>query len=56
MALLAGVSVEYYTRIERGRAGSVSDDVIDGRRAQHAADAAALKASSTQIVKSFRIG
>ncbi|WCO68063.1 helix-turn-helix transcriptional regulator [Iamia majanohamensis] len=30
VALLAGVSVEYYTRIERGRAGSVSDDVIDG--------------------------
>ncbi len=30
VALLAGVSVEYYTRIERGRAGSVSDEVIDG--------------------------
>lgn len=30
VALLAGVSVEYYTRIERGRAGVVSDDVIDG--------------------------
>lgn len=30
VALLAGVSVEYYTRIERGRVGSVSDDVIDG--------------------------
>ncbi len=30
VALLAGVSVEYYTRIERGRVGSVSGDVIDG--------------------------
>jgi transcriptional regulator with XRE-family HTH domain len=30
VALLAGVSVEYYTRIERGRAGAVSDDVIEG--------------------------
>jgi len=29
VALLAGVSVEYYTRIERGRAGAVSDDVIE---------------------------
>ena len=30
VALLAGVSVEYYTRIERGRAGAVSDDIIEG--------------------------
>lgn len=30
VALLAGVSVEYYTRIERGRAGTVSQDVFEG--------------------------
>jgi len=30
VALLAGISVEYYTRLERGSAGSVSDSVLDG--------------------------
>jgi transcriptional regulator with XRE-family HTH domain len=30
VALLAGISVEYYTRLERGRVGSVSDSVLDG--------------------------
>src|SRR3954447_7446334 len=30
VALLAGISVEYYTRLERGRVGSVSDGVLDG--------------------------
>jgi transcriptional regulator with XRE-family HTH domain len=30
VALLAGVSVEYYTRLERGTVGSVSDGVLDG--------------------------
>ena len=30
VALLAGISVEYYTRLERGSAGSVSDGVLDG--------------------------
>jgi transcriptional regulator with XRE-family HTH domain len=29
-ALLAGISVEYYTRLERGSVGSVSDSVLDG--------------------------
>lgn len=29
VALLAGVSVEYYTRLERGRLGGVSDTVLD---------------------------
>ncbi|GGF54411.1 transcriptional regulator [Marmoricola endophyticus] len=29
-ALLAGISVEYYTRLERGSAGGVSDTVLDG--------------------------
>jgi len=29
-ALLAGISVEYYTRLERGNARGVSDDVLDG--------------------------
>src|SRR3954463_11338244 len=29
-ALLAGISAEYYTRLERGRVGSVSDGVLDG--------------------------
>ena len=29
VALLAGVSVEYYTRLERGRASGVSDSVLD---------------------------
>lgn len=29
VALLAGVSAEYYTRLERGRAGGVSDTVLD---------------------------
>ena len=28
--LLAGISVEYYTRLERGNVGSVSDGVLDG--------------------------
>jgi transcriptional regulator with XRE-family HTH domain len=28
VALLAGISVEYYTRLERGNAGGVSDDVL----------------------------
>lgn len=40
VALVAGVSVEYYTRIERGRAGAVSDDVVEGiARALHLDDA-----------------
>ncbi|MGW5193971.1 helix-turn-helix transcriptional regulator [Kribbella sp. NPDC004138] len=30
VALLAGISVEYYTRLERGSAGSVSESVLDG--------------------------
>jgi transcriptional regulator with XRE-family HTH domain len=30
VALLAGISVEYYTRLERGNIGSVSDSVLDG--------------------------
>lgn len=30
VALLAGISVEYYIRLERGRVGSVSDTVLDG--------------------------
>ena len=30
MALLAGISVEYYTRLERGSVGVVSDSVLDG--------------------------
>ena len=30
VALLAGISVEYYTRLERGSIGSVSDSVLDG--------------------------
>jgi transcriptional regulator with XRE-family HTH domain len=29
-ALLAGISVEYYTRLERGNVGEVSDSVLDG--------------------------
>lgn len=29
-ALLAGISVEYYTRLERGNVGSVSADVLEG--------------------------
>lgn len=30
VALLAGISVEYYTRLERGSPGGVSDSVLDG--------------------------
>jgi transcriptional regulator with XRE-family HTH domain len=30
VALLAGVSVDYYTRLERGNAGGVSDSVLEG--------------------------
>ena len=30
VALLAGVSVEYYTKLERGNVGTVSDSVLDG--------------------------
>jgi transcriptional regulator with XRE-family HTH domain len=30
VALLAGISVEYYTKLERGAVGSVSDGVLDG--------------------------
>src|SRR6478609_6257634 len=30
VALLAGISVEYYTRLERGSVGTVSDGVLDG--------------------------
>jgi transcriptional regulator with XRE-family HTH domain len=29
-ALLAGISVEYFTKLERGNVGSVSDSVLDG--------------------------
>jgi len=29
-AMLAGISVEYYTRLERGSAAGVSEDVLDG--------------------------
>lgn len=30
IAMLAGISVEYYTRLERGNASGVSEDVLDG--------------------------
>jgi transcriptional regulator with XRE-family HTH domain len=30
VAMLAGISVEYYTRLERGNATGVSDDVLEG--------------------------
>jgi transcriptional regulator with XRE-family HTH domain len=30
VALLAGISVEYYTRLERGNTAGVSEDVLDG--------------------------
>ena len=30
VAVLAGISTEYYTRFERGNATGVSDSVIDG--------------------------
>ena len=30
VAMLAGISVEYYTRLERGTASGVSEDVLDG--------------------------
>lgn len=30
VALLAGISVEYYTRLERGNVGGASEDVLDG--------------------------
>jgi transcriptional regulator with XRE-family HTH domain len=30
VALLAGISIEYYTRLERGNAGGVSEGVLDG--------------------------
>ena len=30
VALLAGVSIDYYTRLERGRAGGASDSVLEG--------------------------
>jgi transcriptional regulator with XRE-family HTH domain len=30
VAVLAGISVEYYTRLERGNVGSVSEGVVDG--------------------------
>ena len=30
VALLAGISIEYYTRLERGNATGVSESVIDG--------------------------
>ena len=36
VALLAGVSIDYYTRLERGRAAGASDSVLDGiARAHH---------------------
>ena len=28
--MLAGISVEYYTRLERGNAAGVSEDVLEG--------------------------
>lgn len=30
VAVLAGISVEYYTRLERGNVGTVSESVLDG--------------------------
>ena len=30
VAMLAGISVEYYTRLERGNVGGVSEDVLEG--------------------------
>ena len=30
VAMLAGISVEYYTRLERGNAGGVSEEVLEG--------------------------
>ena len=36
VALLAGVSIDYYTRLERGRAAGASDSVLEGiARALH---------------------
>ena len=38
VAQLAGISVDYYTRIEQGRAPAISDSVLDAHRAGAAAD------------------
>src|ERR1700726_5184707 len=36
VAILAGVSIDYYTRLERGRASGASDSVLEGiARALH---------------------
>lgn len=40
VALLAGVSIDYYTRLERGRAHGASDSVLEGiARALHLGEA-----------------
>ena len=34
VALLAGISIEYYTRLERGNIRGASDEVLDGSPAR----------------------
>lgn len=49
VAMLAGISVEYYTRLERGNANGVSEDVLEGI-------ARALQLDEAERAHLFRLG
>jgi len=46
-AMLAGISVEYYTRLERGNATGVSEDVLEGIARALQLDEASMPTCST---------
>jgi len=56
VALLAGVSIDYYTRLERGRAHGASDSVLEGiaRACAPAAPRAPRRPSPQQVRPSVR--
>jgi transcriptional regulator with XRE-family HTH domain len=56
VALLAGISVEYYTRLERGTARGVSDSVLEGLTRALQLDEAERAHLSTWSMQQTRVG
>jgi len=52
VALLAGVSVDYYTRLERGNAGGVSDGVLEALAGRCASTRQSASTCSTSPARS----
>src|SRR5207244_7969861 len=57
VALLAGVSVDYYTRLERGNAGGVSETVLAAlARALQLDEAEGHTSSTSHVQRTRRLG